>query len=55
MQKCKTGHAAACGATAKHKAWDEPCQEMGYGFVSLPIEAGGHQSEEAEQFLATDP
>jgi hypothetical protein len=24
---------------------------MGYGFVSLPIEAGGHQSEGAEQFL----
>ena len=24
---------------------------MGYDFVALPIEAGGHQSEEAEQFL----
>ena len=33
------GHAAACGATAKHKAWDAPCQEMGYDFVALPIEA----------------
>ena len=45
------GHAAACGATAKHKAWDAPCQEMGYDFVALPIETGGRQSEEAEQFL----
>ena len=24
---------------------------MGYDFVALPIETGGHQSEEAEQFL----
>ena len=45
------GHAAACGATAKHKAWDAPCQEMGYDFVALPIETGGRQPEEAEQFL----
>ena len=39
------GHAAACGATAKHKVWDAPCQEMGYDFVAfsivrLPIETG---------------
>ena len=45
------GHAAACGATAKHKAWDAPCREMGYDFVALPIETGGRQPEEAEQFL----
>ena len=45
------GHAAACGAAAKHKAWDAPCQEMGYDFVALPMETGGRQSEEEEQFL----
>ena len=39
------GHAAACGATAKHKTWGAPCQEMGYDFVALPIETGGLQSE----------
>ena len=39
------------GAAAKHRAWDAPCAEMGYDFVALPIETGGHQSEEAEQFL----
>ena len=26
-------------------------QEMGYDFVALPLETGGRQSEEAEQFL----
>ena len=46
------GHAAACGAAAKHKAWDDPCREMGYRFVALPIETGGRQSEEAEQFFS---
>ena len=45
------GHAAACVATAQHKAWDAPCQERGDDFVALPIETGGRQSEEAEQFL----
>ena len=39
------------GATAKHRAREAPCQEMGYDFVALPIETGGHQSEEAEQFF----
>ena len=37
--------------SGEKKLLQSTCQEMGYDFVALSIETGGHQSEEAEQFF----
>ena len=44
-------YAAHTGAIKKHDDWDDPCFAMGYDFVALSHETGGHLAEETEEFF----
>ena len=44
-------YAAHTGAIKKHDDWDDPCFAMGYDFVALSHETGGHLAEETDEFF----
>ena len=44
-------YAAHTGAIKKHGDWDDPCFAMGYDFVALSHETGGHLAEETDEFF----
>ena len=44
-------YAAHIGAIKKHDDWDDPCFAMGYDFVALSHETGGHLADETDEFF----